>query len=115
VVCAADFAPRSNQVTCSPACRKIHLGRLGDHASRAAYYGVEYETIDRLAVFERDGWMCGICELPVDRDAKWPDPGAPTLDHVVPMSRGGGHVLANVQLGHFYCNTVKGNRLEQAC
>jgi 5-methylcytosine-specific restriction endonuclease McrA len=59
--------------------------------------------------------MCGICELPVGRDAKWPDPGAPTLDHVVPMSQGGGHTLANVQLAHFYCNTVKGNRLEAAC
>ena len=114
IVCAAEFGPRSNQITCSPPCRKVHLGRLGDHHSRAEFFGVEYEQIDRLEVFERDGWVCGICELPVDRTETFPAPGSATLDHVTPMSRGGGHVLSNVQLAHFYCNTVKGNREEAA-
>jgi hypothetical protein len=110
-VCNDDFNPRSNQITCSPECRKTHLGRLGDHRSRATYFGVAYERIDRSEVFERDGWMCGICSLPVDPDAKFPDAGSPTLDHIVPMSRGGGHLLANVQLAHFHCNTAKGARV----
>lgn len=115
VTCGSGFNPRANQLTCSPDCRAAHLGRLGGHYSRAQHYGVEYETIDRSAVFERDGWTCGICELPVDPDEPFPSAGAATLDHVVPMSHGGGHVWANVQLAHFYCNTVKGNRLEEAC
>lgn len=112
--CGSEFQPRSNQVLCSPECRKATLNRLGDHASRAAYWGVEYEAIDRLAIFERDGWLCGVCELPVERDLTFPDPGYPTLDHIVPLSLGGGHVPMNVQLAHFYCNTVKGAREEVA-
>lgn len=115
VVCTSNFNPRSNQVTCSPECRKAHLGRLGTHYSRAKFYGVAYERIDSAAIFERDGWVCGICELPVDQAAPFPDPGSATLDHVVPMSRGGAHVAANVQLAHFYCNTVKGAREVTAC
>lgn len=114
VECSTEFNPRSNQITCSPACRKAYLGRLGHNATRAAYFRVAYEQIDRLEVFESCGWVCGICELPVDPAAKYPDAGAPTLDHITPMSRGGGHVRANVQLAHFYCNTVKGNREEVA-
>ena len=91
------------------------LGRYGDHRSRATHWGVEYEQVDRAAIFDRDGWVCGICSLPVDRAVAFPDPGAPTLDHVIPMSQGGGHVASNVQLAHFYCNTAKGNRQEIAC
>lgn len=110
VVCATEFTPRTSAITCSPVCRKAYLGRTGDHRSRADLYGVEYEPIDRLEIFERDDWTCGICRLPVEQGLAFPDPGSATLDHVVPMSRGGGHVPANVQLAHFYCNTVKGNR-----
>lgn len=115
VVCSASFNPRANQITCSTDCRKVHLGRLGDHRSRATHFGVAYERLDRLEIFERDAWTCGICELPVDQGLAFPDPGSPTLDHVVPMSRGGGHVQGNVQLAHFYCNTVKGNREVASC
>lgn len=115
VVCSAEFKPRTTAITCSPQCRKAHLGRTGDHRSRADLYGVDYERVDRAAIFERDGWTCRICELAVDPVLKFPDPGSATLDHVVPMSRGGGHVEANVQLAHFYCNSVKGNREVQAC
>lgn len=115
VVCSIEFNPRANQITCSPTCRKAHLGRLGEHSSRAAYYGVSYVVIDRTSIFDRDRWTCGICELPVDPAAPFPEPGAATLDHIVPMSQGGGHVPENVQCAHFYCNTVKGARPELAC
>lgn len=79
------------------------------------FYGVEYEPVDRAVVFERDGWTCGICALPVDPADKFPEPSSATLDHIVPVSRGGAHTLANVQTAHFYCNTAKGNREVGAC
>lgn len=115
VECSADFNPRANQLTCSPVCRKTYLGRLGHNASRAEYFGVAFERFDRLEVFAACDWTCGICTLPVDPGLKFPDPGSPTLDHIVPMSLGGGHVRSNAQLAHFYCNTVKGAREDVAC
>lgn len=63
-------------------------------------------------VFERDGWVCGLCDEPVPRDAVYPDPLSASLDHVVPLSLGGAHSLENVQLAHLSCNVRKGARVD---
>lgn len=61
-------------------------------------------------VFERDGWVCGLCDEPVSPGAVYPDPLSASLDHVVPLSRGGAHSLENSQLAHLACNVRKGAR-----
>lgn len=56
--------------------------------------------------------ICGICGQPVDRSLKYPDPGCATVDHIVPISRGGHpSALENLQLAHFRCNRLKFNQL----
>jgi 5-methylcytosine-specific restriction endonuclease McrA len=70
------------------------------------------EVVVFSAVADRDGWVCGLCDVAVDPDLQWPDPFSGSLDHVVPLSRGGAHDPGNVQLAHLRCNTVKGNRIE---
>lgn len=75
-------------------------GKNNDRA-RARQHGVAYEPINRLEVYERDGWICGICGGPVEKDDA-------SLDHVVPMSRGGAHLYSNVQCAHLLCNIRKG-------
>lgn len=62
---------------------------------------------DRIAVYERDGWVCQICGDPVNPAARCPELDAPTVDHRVPRARGGEHSMANWQTAHFYCNSVK--------
>ncbi len=42
-----------------------------------------------------------------------PEPLAPTIDHIVPISKSGDDTRANVQLAHFLCNSVKGPRGSQ--
>ena len=69
------------------------------------------EAIHPKDVFERDGWKCQLCGRKLKRDAPWGHPKEPTIDHIVPVSRGGAHVLANVQAAHRACNLVKGNRV----
>lgn len=32
------------------------------------------------------------------------------MDHVIPLTKGGNHELANVRLAHLRCNVSKGNR-----
>ena len=65
------------------------------------------DLIDRYVVFERDGWVCNICRTEIDRTLRCPDPLAATLDHVVPLSKGGQHVWSNVAPAHLYCNQQK--------
>ena len=78
---------------------------------RAARLERESETISRLEVFQRDEYWCGICDGPIDASAKWPDPESASLDHVVPLNRGGTHTYGNVQASHFACNCRKGDRV----
>lgn len=62
-------------------------------------------------VFARDEYQCGICGLPTDRTKGWPHPDAPTVDHIIPVSKGGTHTMANVQCSHWSCNLGKRDSL----
>lgn len=61
-------------------------------------------------IAERDGWRCHICRKRVGRKIAWPHPRSASLDHLVPLSKGGSHDPANVCLAHLGCNNSKGNR-----
>ena len=37
-----------------------------------------------------DGWRCWICGRQTDRDQSWSHPNAATIDHVIPLAKGGG-------------------------
>ena len=83
--------------------------KMGDHRGRARRYGVEYQAFSREHIFERDGWRCQLCGVKVVRcvRGKINQRGA-TLDHIVPLSQGGGHTEDNVQCACWGCNVTKG-------
>jgi 5-methylcytosine-specific restriction endonuclease McrA len=35
----------------------------------------------------------------------------PSIDHIVPLAKGGNHTWNNVQLAHHYCNTLKRDKV----
>jgi 5-methylcytosine-specific restriction endonuclease McrA len=74
---------------------------------RGAAIGERFEIVD---VFERDGWMCQLCGEPIDPTLRSPHRLSATIDHVLPIRRGGAHTLANVQAAHYGCNASKGDR-----
>lgn len=79
------------------------------HSARRARVAAAFvEDVPLHALLERDGWTCGICEKPIPRDAVWPDRQSPSLDHVIPLSKGGEHSWANSQAAHLSCNARKG-------
>lgn len=63
-------------------------------------------------VYDRDDWTCGLCRLPVDGGLPWPHPMSASVDHILPLSQGGSHMLANVQCAHLSCNSRKRDRIE---
>lgn len=70
----------------------------------------------QLAV--RDGTACGICGLPVDMTLTRAESfECPSVDHIVPRSRGGSHEATNLQLAHLRCNRLKSDRIpaESGC
>lgn len=82
--------------------------RKANHLKRKAWkMKLPADNIRPNDVFERDGWVCGICGEPVDKNLQWPDQWSKSLDHVKPLSKGGHHVWDNVQLSHLDCNIRK--------
>lgn len=56
--------------------------------------------------------ICGICGKPVDFSYRYPHPLSPTVDHIIPVSKGGHPSdLANLQLAHRCCNREKSDKL----
>ena len=55
--------------------------------------------------------VCAICGRPVNFDLKFPDPWSPTVDHIIPISKGGSPAdMANMQLAHLQCNRLKASK-----
>lgn len=56
--------------------------------------------------------VCGICGKPVDFTKKFPHPLSPTIDHIIPISKGGHPSdIDNLQLAHRCCNREKSDKL----
>lgn len=62
----------------------------------------------------RDGNTCKLCGEEVDMTLRFPDRMAGTVDHILPVSRGGTHDPENLQLAHQSCNSKKQARMDFA-
>ena len=82
------------------------------HRRRSVQREAFVENVDISVVLERSGWKCGICGEGIPKDAVFPDSLYRSLDHIVPLSKGGKHEYGNVQAAHYGCNAAKSDRLE---
>lgn len=58
--------------------------------------------------------VCALCGKPVDFSLKYPNPLAPSIDHIVPINRGGHPSdISNLQLAHWTCNRQKADKLQK--
>lgn len=56
--------------------------------------------------------VCGICGKPVDFSLRYPHPLSPTIDHIIPLAKGGHPSnIDNLQLAHRCCNRQKSDKL----
>lgn len=66
--------------------------------------GAFVEAVDLRELFERDNGICGICSSPVEFTEV-------TMDHIIPLAKGGLHSYSNTQVAHGSCNFKKGDRI----
>jgi len=87
---------RSNRLLCTP-CQR-------------SGWRSECLSVEELA--ERDGTDCSICHELVDMTLKRADSFlCPSIDHVIPRSRGGTNEPQNLALAHLSCNRQKSNKV----
>lgn len=106
VSCGTEFIPFNNRAACSDECDRIRRQSAWDERRCLASSTLNGQSI-RYSVFVRDNWTCQLCGIAVNRNAKWPAPDYPTLDHIKPFSKGGNHTMDNLQCAHSLCNAKK--------
>lgn len=86
-------------------------GNVKNHRRRARRYGVAYEPINPIGVFNRDSWLCQMCGVKTLKRLRGSCADrAPELDHRIPMALGGSHTWDNVQCSCRACNIQKGSK-----
>lgn len=93
-------------------CMLADCRRRAHHLRCARLRGVESEKIEVGWVFDRDEWKCQLCGSKVIRmQGAGYHPRRATLDHIVPLSKGGSHTYQNVQCACYECNSLKGDKI----
>lgn len=97
-MCGLSFlSPGAASTYCSRECRN-EFRRMG-----AAWIG----RTTRLEIYKAAAWCCQICGDEMSRRYDPADPWSPTLDHIVPRSRGGTDDPGNLRASHAWCNSVR--------
>lgn len=115
------YNPSPNVLTCSTECsrkrnrrisRTIYKGRINDS-------NLVDKNITLTRLYKRTEGACYLCGEQCDWDDKVvTDEGYtivgesyPSIDHVIPLAKGGKHSWNNVKLACMKCNTLKGDKV----
>lgn len=106
----------SHVVNCSKECTKKEINKGADDRLNKSNIIDRDITLEKL--FNRENGKCYLCggecdwEDYVVRDGNYiVGDNYPSIDHVIPLAKGGKHEWENVRLAHKKCNTVKRDRL----
>ena len=134
VVCAATYDPRSthgrDRQVCGSACEAARSKgwgqamyarymatphgrekvRSNEYRRKARKRAAFVDDVKWSEVMERGGWACHLCGGKIPKARKWPDPLFGTVDHVLPLAKGGEHSYANCKPAHLSCNCSKGDK-----
>lgn len=99
-----------SNVYCSDECARKAESYFGDH--RLERNGKPDRTISLVKVYERDKGICQLCGDKIYFDLDPNDNKYPSIDHIVPLAKGGLHSWDNVQLACRICNSLKRDRID---
>ena len=86
-----------------------YKGKYYSPKRRAIY--AKGDDIDALELFEKYNWICHICDDIINRNVRMPNLMAATIDHIIPLCKGGTHTWENVRPAHAKCNFAKADTL----
>jgi hypothetical protein len=108
--CGDAFVPEygdKRRGFCGASCASRFNRRLRSNRIKSLPPAMK-ESFSPFAVFNRDGWSCVACGIETPKALRGTyEPNAPELDHIVPLSKGGFHTMANTQCLCRSCNADK--------
>lgn len=113
IVCGKEYETYNPaQKTCSKECGK-KLAHAHKH-KRIPKSQLVDKDITLEALYRRDSGVCYLCGKKCDwndKTDKSVGPAYPSIDHMIPIAKGGLHAWTNVKLAHFECNWKKSDAL----
>ena len=112
VVCGKSFETiRNNAKTCSDKCRgslaRINRNKRYKHLREIGEFD---ENVTLYNVYVKYNGICQHCGKMIDFNSDVQADDYPSIDHVIPLSKGGVHKWDNVQLLCRGCNCKKSNK-----
>ena len=121
--CVICGKPTVNKYCCSTECSQKRNNQIKEVKRRIKLKEATVDkgiTLQRL--FFRDGGVCYLCGEPCDWSDKEERDGTiicgntyPSIDHVIPLAKGGKHEWDNVKLAHRLCNSCKSAKIVSPC
>lgn len=108
--CGKEFVTDNlskNQIYCSQHCADV----AWRDKRRAIKRDVYLEDVTLNYLYERDNGICQICGKKVSLKYNYPHKKSATIDHIIPLSKGGEHSKRNCQLTHWECNYKKRDKI----
>ena len=102
-VCAETYERKREHVTTRH--KQYMRGKKSERERQIARAFIEDVSFE--SIYNRDCGVCQICGLPVHPTKGVDNSWDGTIDHIVPLSVGGEHSMANCQLAHRICNSIK--------
>jgi len=112
-----NWGPKTMSGKRCEACEKAHRtnrrrGRGRSHRKRCRAVGSVYDPkVTLIGLIQQQGPRCRICEKMTRPDWNYTHNLYPSIDHIVPISKGGSHTMDNVQVAHRICNGKKSAKL----
>lgn len=75
---------------------------------RALIRSTSIGVVDLDLLWVRQCAVCALCNQRIDHLLAWPEPMSRSVDHIVPLSKGGTHEQSNLAWTHLVCNLKKG-------
>lgn len=120
--CGREFkTDHGKTLYCSPKCSNKYRRKRNTLSKdkRLSLNGKIDYSISLKKLYKRDKGICYICGKECNpKDIKITDEGYyiagedyPSIDHVIPIAKGGKHAWNNIRLAHRHCNAVKSDKL----
>lgn len=119
IECGSFFGSKRKRSICSKSCTNRRDNRLKELRKRKLRINgrVDYSiTLEKLIQKEKNvcylcGGQCDLNDFVIDdRGSFIVGLNYPSIEHVIPVSKGGTHTWDNVKLAHHYCNTIKSDK-----
>ena len=112
VVCGKEFKSiRDDAKTCSDECRN-QLDRISRNRryKKLKEKGSFDESVVLINVFNKFSGKCQCCNKELNFKGSHLEDDYPSIDHIIPLSKGGTHTWDNVQLLCRRCNYMKSDK-----